>query len=453
MRAIELNDAGIAVHSAEDVLAESPGYALLGDAETILGAAAEARARVQPLQAHDRFWEDLDLEPLARPAGRMRNRADIACAHLDQVWRREAGSSGEQALLVVPGNLSRQQLGLVLGIARECGIEVAGLIDAAVAASAEPSPGRSLLHLDMTLHRAVLTRLTQGARLSRASVELSDRTGIAALRNAWVRAIAALFVRETRFDALHQGETEQALYDGLSRWIEAIDRDGSVVIELQGGGKTHAITLRREHLIDAAQPHYTALRELIAANTRPGEPLSLQLTQRVATLPGCAASLGQLPGCTIVELDASAAARGALALASHITGLRNGDSLSFVTHVPWRLALTSVDGARVAGDGTESHPTHVLYQSRAHAIGPEPLVVGAEIPADSRGFNLAGALNGVSRRHCSIYRNGQAVVLEDHSTYGTFVNGMRVQGRATLTAGDRVRLGTPGEELLLITVA
>jgi len=33
------------------------------------------------------------------------------------------------------------------------------------------------------------------------------------------------------------------------------------------------------------------------------------------------------------------------------------------------------------------------------------------------------------------------------------VNGLRVDGRTTLAAGDRVRLGTPGEELLLITVA
>ena len=68
MRAIELNDAGIAVHSAEHTLAESPGYALIGDGELVLGAAAKARARVQPLQANDRCWDELSLEPLPRPA-------------------------------------------------------------------------------------------------------------------------------------------------------------------------------------------------------------------------------------------------------------------------------------------------------------------------------------------------------------------------------------------------
>jgi len=451
MRVIELNDAGIAVHSEEETLAKSPGYALLGEESLVLGVAAESRARVQPLQVSDRHWDELSLEALPRPAGRMRNRADVACAQLAQVWR-DAGAEGEQALLVVPGSYSRAQLGLVLGIARECGIEVTGLVDAAVAASAEPHPGRSLLHLDLTLHRAVLTRLTQGTRLSRASVETSERVGLAALHSAFVRAIAALFVRDTRFDALHHGESEQILYNGLPQWLAALESAGNVTLELQAAGKTHAVTLKREHLIEAAQPHYATLRELIAATTRPGEPLTLEITHRVAALPGAAASLAQLPSCEIVVLDSRAGARGALALTDHIAGPRTGESLSFVTHVPWRAAA-GIDMKGAPAASAAAQPTHVLYQARAHAIGAEPLVVGAEIPGGTRGFNLAGALQGVSRRHCSIYRNGQGVVVEDHSSYGTFVNGLRVDGRTTLAAGDRVRLGTPGEELLLITVA
>jgi pSer/pThr/pTyr-binding forkhead associated (FHA) protein len=41
-------------------------------------------------------------------------------------------------------------------------------------------------------------------------------------------------------------------------------------------------------------------------------------------------------------------------------------------------------------------------------------------------------------------------VVEDLSTWGTFVNGERVAGRAVLAAGDRVRVGSPGIELVLI---
>lgn len=449
MRVIELNDAGIAVHSEDAALVESPGYAIAGDDALVLGEAARGRARVQPLQAYDRFWDELSLEPLPRPAVRVHSVADLAYAHLEQVWR-EAGARGEPALVVVPGTFSRQQLGLVLGIAREIGIELTGFIDAAVAACAEPRPGRALLHLDATLHRAVLTRLTQGARLSRASVEASERAGCAAVEAAWVRAIAAVFVRDTRFDALHHGETEQALYDNLPRWVAAAQSAGSTNVELRFGDKEYAITLQRELLLEAAQPVYAALRELVAAATRPGEPLTLAVSARIAAWPGAVEALGQLPSCEVVTLDARAAAQGAFALAEHVAPPAGGETLSFVTHVPWRVPAAA---APVRTDATGALlPTHVLYQARAHAISSEPLVVGADIPAGARGFNLAGSLQGVSRRHCSFYRNGSGVVLEDHSTYGTFLNGVRIEGRVAVAAGDRVRVGTPGEELQLITV-
>jgi pSer/pThr/pTyr-binding forkhead associated (FHA) protein len=46
--------------------------------------------------------------------------------------------------------------------------------------------------------------------------------------------------------------------------------------------------------------------------------------------------------------------------------------------------------------------------------------------------------------------SGAEVVVEDTSTWGTFVNGERIASRAVLAAGDRLRLGTPGIELQLI---
>jgi pSer/pThr/pTyr-binding forkhead associated (FHA) protein len=44
-------------------------------------------------------------------------------------------------------------------------------------------------------------------------------------------------------------------------------------------------------------------------------------------------------------------------------------------------------------------------------------------------------------------------MVRDHSRYGTFVNGERVDGEAVLGAGDRLRLGTPGIVLDLVAVA
>jgi hypothetical protein len=48
-----------------------------------------------------------------------------------------------------------------------------------------------------------------------------------------------------------------------------------------------------------------------------------------------------------------------------------------------------------------------------------------------------------------VRRNG-SVIVEDHSTYGSFVNEERVVGNTVLTVGDRLRLGSPGVTLELI---
>jgi pSer/pThr/pTyr-binding forkhead associated (FHA) protein len=39
----------------------------------------------------------------------------------------------------------------------------------------------------------------------------------------------------------------------------------------------------------------------------------------------------------------------------------------------------------------------------------------------------------------------------DYSRYGTFVNGERIAGKAVLAAGDRLRVGTPGVVLELVS--
>jgi len=58
---------------------------------------------------------------------------------------------------------------------------------------------------------------------------------------------------------------------------------------------------------------------------------------------------------------------------------------------------------------------------------------------------------GVSRRHCSLSRKNGQCVLEDHSRYGTFLNGNRIDGSSVMQVGDSLRIGSPGFEFQLIT--
>ncbi|MGH9388075.1 MAG: FHA domain-containing protein, partial [Vicinamibacteria bacterium] len=98
-------------------------------------------------------------------------------------------------------------------------------------------------------------------------------------------------------------------------------------------------------------------------------------------------------------------------------------------------------------------PTHVLWDGVAHPIDPGPFLIGIAIPEGSRGLNLSGTVAGISRSHVSLHRIEGRVVVEDHSRYGSYLNGRRVEDKAFLHVGDRLRLGTPGIEVQLIEVA
>jgi hypothetical protein len=100
----------------------------------------------------------------------------------------------------------------------------------------------------------------------------------------------------------------------------------------------------------------------------------------------------------------------------------------------------------------EQRPTHVLFRGRAWPITAVPLAVGWSVNGAARALGLPQGIAGVSRSHCTLsLRDGQ-VVVEDHSTYGTFVNDERVGGHVALRVGDVLRLGAPGVTLELIRV-
>jgi len=118
--------------------------------------------------------------------------------------------------------------------------------------------------------------------------------------------------------------------------------------------------------------------------------------------------------------------------------------------IPQAVAVTrtSLGQRRITGPA----PSHVLWEGRAYPLHPDNLVVGREQTNNPRYITLQDGLAGVSRRHCTFVHDGDELVLLDHSTFGTFVNGERVQERVRIYAGDRVRLGEPGVELTLIAV-
>jgi hypothetical protein len=444
--ALEINDAGLVLARDGTILAEEPGVAMLDGATPETGAAAALRARLKPLYAETRHWQDLDTEPLARPAPAAANRAEVAYAQLARLVAPHL-DSGAETIIAVPPWYSREQLGLLLGLAKEAGLDPVGLVDAGLAAaSLEPAP-ETMLQLELGLHRAVVTVLDCGAGLRRTRFEMLPQHGWLALQQAWLDAIASAFVLKTRFDPLHQATTEQRLCDGLPGWLGAAQQDGEAVIELESGTASFSVDLSGEDFARAAARSYDEYARVLQRARPVGGPLNLRLSRRFAAMPGLEARLAGIRDCEIVRLPRGAAALGALAWEPHIR--QGGRALTLVQHLPVALRKGEATTRPSSSVPVDARPTHVVFAARAYRLGPTPLTLGAGVPADRRALVL-GPGPGISRSHCSISLADGAAWLEDHSTYGTYLNGERVSGRVQLRAGDRLRVGSPGIECELV---
>lgn len=461
--AVELNDADVrcatfAADGSVDVArAGSPGFAVLADGRVLVGAEALRRHRLTPLYSQNRFWQSLGTEPLPWSARGVATSADLAHAHLSDVLAPAVAAGARELLLAVPPGLSREQLGLLVGIGNESGAVVRGLVDAGVAACATVPPAPHLLHLDLGLHQATAT-LVEAARgegtLRRARYELLPGAGVLAFAQALASHVATAFVRETRFDPLHEAATEQRLHDQLPGWLSQLREQPEIEAAIEFAGTTHRIALRREQVEAATADPAADVVRLVQASRPAGLALHVCVTPRIAAMPGLVERLAALRDVVIVALEPGAAAAGALRAASAI--VRAPDAIALVH----RLPLAPSGTADVAPEATTSMetvpadavPTHVLFRGRAWPITTVPLTLGWSVGPAPRALSLPAGIAGVSRAHCALrLLDGQAVV-EDSSTYGTFVNDERVGGRASLRVGDVLRLGAPGVTLQLIRV-
>jgi hypothetical protein len=457
---LELHDAGLVIVGESDLgvgrIAASPGYALIDGESLITGSAAAARSRLKPRRVSNRFWDALDTTPLGRPFPRQVSAADLAHAHLYHLWEL-AGEGVEELILAVPGSHDAEQLGLILGVARACGMPVHGMVDSAVAAAVHGWPGARMLHVDLQLHRAVVTELTQTDEVARGRVEVGEQSGLAVVQDALLRRVAELFLHDTRFDPLHAAETEQRLLDALAHWLARLHREDGFALRFESAGREYSIELTRARLASAVDAHYERIARIVGALKPAGETTTVLLSYRAAMLPGLEGRLAAIANTHVVALAETTVAAGAIICRDRIRS--SGDELPFVVQLPVRPGLVATPPPTVPSTAGQerardtNQPTHVLLDGVAHAIDEEPLVFGVAIPAGARGVNLPGPSAGISRSHCSIFRRGGEVLVEDHSSHGSFVNGARVEGRAPLAPGDRLRLGSPGVELQLIRVA
>ncbi|MDJ0710977.1 MAG: FHA domain-containing protein [Woeseiaceae bacterium] len=443
--AAHLNDASILLSDGDRILYREPGFALLEDDGVTTGRTAWASASLQPRRIHHGYFANLGTEPLTDPRFRHLTTADLVSRQLEEMWQR-AAKPGDRLALAVPAYTGNEHLGLLLGIALDLDIPIVAIVDAAVAATRRQYAHGVPIHVDLSLHTAMLSRLSQEGQAQLERSVVADECGMLDLYDLWLRTIAETFVQQSRFDPLHTAETEQALQDSILGWLAVAMRQDSVPMEVEYRGITHSAEIASVELVAAAGPVYQAIVSNLRALVRAGETPALQLSDRAARMPGLADTLKARVGGEIYLLEPGATSRG---LARRCVETRPGTTVTLARHLAWDQSPVEV----VPVDGAQGEkPTHILLDHRAVAINGEALVLGTQPGDDERWLDLGQDVPGVSRRHCEIVTSSGQCVVTDRSRYGTYLNGHRIDGSASLQSGDILRIGTPGVELRMIFV-
>lgn len=422
---LDLNDSNLQLWH-RDARVQSPGYALLQGEHYLFGGPARAAARLQPRDINTRFWWQLSTEILQPALGPARHTGDLVHAHLKELHAQ--ANKPDELLLAAPGSMQHDQLALLLGIVQQCPFDAVGLVNRSVALGSLYSRGGQLFHLEIQLHQAVISELTE----KNEQVELQRTVplpgcGLLQLQERLVEVIAAEFVRQTRFDPRRKAATEQQLYDELPAALRALQTTAETNLDINGYQArigTEQLQIAGKRLFDSASESIGILRP----NDRVmADPLA-------ALLPGLTSTFQQLD---IVQADDMYRA-----LQLHERQLvQREQALSFITALPCAeprqessvesptkiTAATARSQAGATGAITAppapksvSRATHLLTQHVAQplAAAGTTLVDGSELYRSDEGWLLRTAAAGATVNG-SVYHPGQTLDTGDTIVTGT----------------------------------
>jgi hypothetical protein len=323
---------------------------------------------------------------------------------------------------------------------------VAFMDSAALAAGAVGFKGVGLV-LQFQRHSALVTRIVEtDGRYRRAAFSVREACGWLDIRRACLQCIADRMIRQSRFDPLHDVKDEDYLASHLLDWLKQAMEEGVVTISMTALGKPMELTISLGELINATEPIFKKIRNLVLDTRLPGTRDYLLLPDWLSHTPGARECLTALSGSAAYLFDESIIARAA---AHCVLPPREGDAVTLYRQVELAPFAEQEIRSFTAEPSEYRAPTHLLYGSRVWQLMTSIRVGrGADCTVV-----LPQGVAGISRDHCTLTKIGEEWVLIDHSRYGTWINDERVRGRQRLVAGDRVRLGDPGVELNLITVS
>ena len=466
LMAIEISDAGIlaAVGNPSKRIPvdggalESPGYILPQKKKLLVGHAAKSLSRHYPRQIQHRFWDQLSATPLKQPEPWASNYAEMAHVHMSAIWER-IRSSGSSVVMTLPAFFTRDQMGLLLGIAQDIQMPVSGFISQAVAACPHPIDTPHLLYVDAHLHRTEVTLLGQGDRLE-ALKTLSLDNGLLGVKRKWIEAIAKEFVSATRYDPLHAAASEQALYDQLPEILRALSDNPATTVQTRSDHAVHHISLARETLIDAVLEYYEQIGNLVGnlidTQVQNKNGATLMLSHRLSYWAGFQNFLRHRLQVDTLNLPPGAAAKNTLSIWDQLERPAGETGAFFFKERIWSAeeairAPRQSDTSQPSVEHFEpSTPTHLLCRHIAYSFVHAPLAVIAYDSGNQKLIEVVPYEPGRTDMLCRVGMEEGEVILRVPASQAVFVDGQKVTSRIALALGQTLLMSADDDPIHLI---
>jgi hypothetical protein len=428
-----------------ELLVSAPIAVEFGVPEATVGQHALGVSRRRPTEIALHHWRELAIPGHDDAARRV---ALEVHGHL-----RALGLAGSriEAVVATPADLGTAALTQLRGALSAAGVDVRRFVDSATLTSAAVADRGHYIVLEAGWRSAIATRVAGGADCRLEESFVSENASLLNTYDLWLGAVAAAIVKQTRFDPLGTAATEERLFGELPTIAARAATEGRVEVAAESDGERFAAPIEAPLFADAAQLFYRELTRLARAARIADQSAALVLSAESRRWPGFLARVLELEqdGIVIVPAGLTAVAASMLAAEPDAQPKLERRAARLEGH-PLAGSVEYVSSS-AASPGVRLPVTHILYNGDSMRF-PEPgLVIGTGETPGSPHLTVQLPAPGVSRRHCSLRREGNQTVLVDHSRYGTWVNGARVRERARVSPGDRIRVGTPGVELTLIS--
>jgi len=442
-----------------------PAFAAWNGSELVFGREAEQRWKLHPRQASHVFWEHLSVAPsdLEGPP-RVPAYSELAYAFLNAFWQnlcRRAGTP-QRVVLTMPGQLlsegdaTNPATGLILAMARDLGIPLAGLSGLSTsslndAESVAGVTGGRVLYVDVHLHSAAMSLLTtdRSGRLNRRRYMRLPRLGYMPLIQGLHRAMGNRFLRATAFDVTAQRELDQMFYEQTREQLLDASRGADIRYSIQTATRVHQAAFPRETLRRDLAPHEqgwadAALKFLRDASLETKD-VTVVMSDRLRMLPGMEEALTSRGFSRMVRLKHGAAARGAAHFATELIPVEDISEVPVISSVEMAAASTSSKEGLEVVHVAAPHPakglvaSHLVVDGRAYSLHALPEVLQGDVDAGEPAIPALARLGSVPVRLTR--------------TEGEWHLDTPESGPLLMSPGDRLRMRHGGEEVELLIAA